>query len=221
MNGPDLNHFHCPPGAKVILELSGLPDKLATVCVGHVRGRFVVTQAPVVPDTGRDALYQLLYPDNTAIVRYLHDGTVVGFSTRVIRFIQLPFPLVFFTFPKKLESHDLRRHPRVSCCLPGQANVGGADLPGMVLDLSHSGCLFTAALPESGPAMTPPVAIDDDVLLRCGLFGQSPDTALAGVVKRVALSGRRLELGLKFHKLPDPAKQAIGSYLDQALSILG
>ena len=80
---------------------------------------------------------------------------------------------------------------------------------------------LTAALPESGPAMAPPVAIDDDVLLRCGLFGQSPDTALAGVVKRVALSGRRLELGLKFHKLPDPAKQAIGSYLDQALSILG
>ncbi|EKO37986.1 MAG: PilZ domain-containing protein [Solidesulfovibrio magneticus str. Maddingley MBC34] len=221
MSAPDINHFHCPPGAKVILELSGLPDKLATVCVGHVRGRFVVTQAPAVPETGREALYQLLYPDNTAIVRYLHDGTVVGFSTRVIRFIQIPFPLVFFTFPKKLESHDLRRHPRIACCLPGQACVAGADLPGMVMDLSHSGCLFSAALPETAPAVAPPVAIDDDVLLRCGLFGQSPDTALAGVVKRVALSGRRLELGLKFRKLPEPARQAIGSYLDQALSILG
>jgi hypothetical protein len=217
VSGPDLNQFHCPPGTKIIMELSGLPDKLTSACVGHVRGRFVVTQFPVVPETGRDALYQLLYPDNAAIVRYLHDGAVVGFSARVIRCIQIPFPLIFLSYPKKLESHDLRRHPRVACCLPGQASLAGSQLPGMVLDLSHSGCMFSATFPDTPPN----VAIDDEVFLHCDLFGHSPDAALPGVVKRVALSGRRLELGLKFRKMPPPTEQAISTYLDQALSVLG
>lgn len=217
MSAPDLAHFHCPPGTRLILEVAGVPDKVASACVGHARGRFVVAQMPVLPETSRESFYQMLYPDNTVIVRYLHEGTVVGFTARLIKSIQIPFPLIFLTFPKKLESHDLRRHQRVSCCLPGQAVIGGAGVAGMVLDLSHSGCLFSATVPNTPPS----VAIDDAVLLRCDVFGRSEESGLAGVVKRVALSGRRLELGLKFRQMPQPTQEAINTYLDQALSVLG
>ncbi|KHK02839.1 PilZ domain-containing protein [Desulfovibrio sp. TomC] len=217
MSAPDLAHFHCPPGTRLILEVTGLADKVTSVCVGHARSRFVVAQMPVLPETSRESFYQLLYPDNTVIVRYLHEGTVVGFTARLIKSIQIPFPLIFLTFPKRLESHDLRRHQRVSCCLPGQAVIGGTGVAGMVLDLSHSGCLFSASVPKTPP----PVAIDDAVLLRCDIFGQTEPAGLAGVVKRVAISGRRLELGLKFSQMPPPTQEAIKTYLDQALSILG
>ncbi|OLN25907.1 hypothetical protein DVDV_3026 [Desulfovibrio sp. DV] len=216
MSAPDLSHFHCPPGTRLILEVTGLPEKFASACVGHARGRFVVTQMPVLPETTREAFYQMLYPDNAVIVRYLHEGTVVGFTAQVIKCIQIPFPLIFLTFPKRLESHDLRRHPRVSCCLPGQAVINGEGVAGMVLDLSHSGCLFSATVPDTPPS----VAIDDAILLRCGIFGQGEEAGLAGVVKRVALSGRRLELGLKFRQMPPPTQEAINTYLDQALSVL-
>jgi hypothetical protein len=87
----------------------------------------------------------------------------------------------------------------------------------MVLDLSHSGCLFSASVPDTPPA----VAIDDAVLLRCDIFGLGEGSGLDGVVKRVALSGRRLELGLKFRQMPPPTQEAINTYLDQALSVLG
>lgn len=217
MSAPDLAHFHCPPGTRLVLEVTGLPDKFPTACVGHARGRFLVTGMPVLAETIRESFYQLLYPDNTVIVRYLNEGTVVGFTARVIRCIQIPFPLIFFTFPKKLESHDLRRHPRVACCLPGQAVIAGADVQGMILDLSHSGCLFSATVAETPPT----VAIDDAVELRCDVFGQNGASGLPGVVKRVALSGRRLELGLKFLRMPPPTQQAIMDYLEQALSVLG
>lgn len=217
MSAPDLAQFHCPPGTRLALQVTGLPDKFATTCVGHARGRYLVTQFPVLPETNRDGFYQMLYPDNAVIVRYLHEGTVVGFTARVIKSIQIPFPLIFLTYPKKLESHDLRRHPRVACCLPGQAVLGGGPVPGMVLDLSHSGCLFSAAVPETPPA----VAVDDAVDLRCDLFGPGEASTLAGIVKRVAVSGRRLELGLKFRAMPAPAQQALNDYLSQALTILG
>ena len=87
----------------------------------------------------------------------------------------------------------------------------------MVLDLSHSGCLFSTTVPETPPV----VSIDDSVELRCGLFGTNGAATLGGIVKRVALSGRRLELGLKFRQMPPPTQEAISAYLDQALSILG
>jgi len=217
MSAPDLAHFHCPPGTRLALEIAGLPDKFSTACVGHARGRFLVTAIPVLAETMREGFYQMLYPDNAVIVRFLHEGTVVGFSAQVIKCIQIPFPLLFLTFPKKLESHDLRRHARVACCLPGQAVISGADIPGMVMDLSHSGCLFSATVPAAPPA----VVIDDAVELRCSLFGQATGAGVGGIVKRVAMSGRRLELGLKFRQIPPPTQQAISVYLDQALSILG
>ncbi|MEL7638362.1 MAG: flagellar brake protein [Solidesulfovibrio sp.] len=212
-----LDTLDCPPGTRMLLEVAGLEDKLTTHCVGHARGRFVIAQMPHLPETGREALYQLLYPDAAVIARYLREGTVVGFSARVIKWIQVPFPLIFLTYPGRLESHDLRRHRRVHCCLPGRATFGGSALAGMLLDLSLSGCQFSAVLDEAPP----PVRIDDTARLSCELFGADEAAGLDCLVMRVASSGRRLEVGLKFRDLPPAARDALDAYLHAALSVLG
>lgn len=201
----------------MVLELTGMADKLITACVGHARKRFVIVQMPVMTDAGRETLYQLLYPDNTVIVRYLHAGTVVGFSAKIIKTIQIPFPLIFLTFPKRLESHDLRKHPRISCCIPGKLVTAKATFPGMILDLSTSGCQFSATS-ESG---TPDVAVDDAATLHCDLFDPSEEHLAPSVVKRVSRCGQRLELGLKFHDLPYAIRRALNNYLHEAISVLG
>jgi hypothetical protein len=211
-----LQHFHCPPGTRMVLDVTGLAEKLTTACVGHVRGRFVVVQMPVPPEIGRESLYQLLYPDNGVIARFLLDGTVVGFSARLIKHIQIPFPLVFITYPKKLESHDLRKHRRVACCIPGQTIVNEAPLLGMIVDLSFSGCQFSATFTDKAPE----VSIDDMVELHCELFGPKDLGTLPCAVKRVALSGKRLEIGLKFRNMSPQIQNALDDYLHDALSVL-
>ncbi len=212
MTAPLAAGFHCPPGTKMLLEVAGYDEKLPTVCVGHVRGRFVIVQMPGHAESGRDALFQMLAPDNATIVRYLHEGTVVGFPARIIKWIQLPFPLLFLTYPARLESHDLRKHRRISCCLPGRARIRDAAAAGMILDLSLSGCQFSVLRDEQVPA----VDIDDRVGLSCALFGD-----LACSVKRVALSGNRLEIGLKFQDMPETTRASLDAYLQTALSVLG
>ncbi len=209
-------HFRCPPGTRMVLEVTGLLEKLATTCVGHVRGRFIIVQMPALPETAREAVFQRLYPDNETIVRFLHEGTVVGFSARLIKWIQIPFPLIFLTYPLRLESHDLRKHRRVPCCIPGQAIAQDEPLPGMILDLSLSGCQFSTTFADTPPS----VELDDALELHCELFGP-PDTGrLACVVKRVARSGNRLEIGLKFREVPEGIKPALGGYLHEALAVL-
>ncbi len=153
MSAPVAVALHCPPGTKMLLEVGGFEDKLQSHCVGHVRGRFVIVQMPVLTETRREAFYQLLYPDAGVIARYLHEGTVIGFSVRIIRWIQVPFPLVFLTYPARLESYDLRRHRRVACCIPVEARLEGHALSGMLLDLSLSGCQFSTRVDAPPPAI--------------------------------------------------------------------
>jgi len=210
-------HLHCPPGTRMILEVTGMLDKLTTVCVGHSRGRFVVVQMPALPEIGRDGFYQMLYPDNEVIVRFLYEGTVVGFSARFIKCIQIPFPLIFITYPKRLESHDLRKHRRVPCCIPGRGVVGTQILPGMITDLSISGCQFSTIF----DGLPPNMAVDNMVELHCELFGRSDQGHLDCIVKRVSLSSKRLEIGLKFREVSPQTQDALHDYLQEALSILG
>ena len=144
----------CPPGTRMLLEVAGFQDKLASICVGHIRPRFVVTTAPIVPEHNREAVHQMLYPDNTVIVRFLLEGTVMGFSAKIIRSLQVPFPLLFFTYPTRLECLDLRRHRRVPCCIPAETEVGTNATPGMIVDLSLTGCQFSACLTEGTASTT-------------------------------------------------------------------
>lgn len=209
--------FLCPPGTKMLLEVSGLPGKLATVCVGHAKGRFVVTHMPVVPENGRDALHQMLYPDNGVIARFLLEGTVMGFSASIIRTVQIPFPLLFVSYPSRLETLDLRRHRRVPCCIPAATRLGEVPAQGMIVDLSLTGCQFTAILPADPP---PQLRIDDQVELHCELFGAGEAARLPAVVKRVGVSEKRMEIGLKFHEIAQATKDAIAGYLQNALLIL-
>jgi len=209
----------CPPGTRMLLEVAGFQDKLASICVGHIRPRFVVTTAPIVPEHNREAVHQMLYPDNTVIVRFLLEGTVMGFSAKIIRSLQVPFPLLFFTYPTRLECLDLRRHRRVPCCIPAETEVGTNATPGMIVDLSLTGCQFSACLTE-GTATPPQIGIDDSVVLRCPLFGQDRQAVLPSAVKRVGLSEKRLDIGLKFKELSPEIHAALNGYIHHALSVL-
>lgn len=208
----------CPPGTKMLLEVAGFQDKLATICVGYIRPRFVVTTMPFVPEHSREAVHQVLYSDNTVIARFLLEGTVMGFSAKIIRSLQVPFPLIFFNYPKKLECLDLRRHRRVPCCIPAATAVGQTSIPGMIVDLSLTGCQFAASLPEAGEP--PKIGIDDAVVLRCPLFGKNGQAVLPSAVKRVGLSETRLDIGLKFTELPPEIHTALQGYIQHALSVL-
>ncbi|WP_029458761.1 PilZ domain-containing protein [Solidesulfovibrio alcoholivorans] len=217
MTAPTVPSLHCPPGTKMILEVAGIEDKLQSLCAGYLRSRCVITQMPLLAEANREALYQLLYPGAGVIARYLHEGTVIGFSAKIIKWIQVPFPLIFLTYPPRLESMDLRRHKRISCCFPGQVRLGEASFTGMVLDLSLSGCQFSTITDGAAPA----VRVDDVMELRCELFGAASDACLPCAVMRVSTAGRRLEVGLKFRTLPPAASDALGAYLQAALSVLG
>jgi hypothetical protein len=182
-------------GAKMLLELQGLDAKINGGFVGLIKNKFLIVQLSALVDFEKEQVMQHLYPENKTTVRYLNMGTVLGFQSQIIKYLSVPFPLLFLTYPRKVESVNLRKHKRIRCVFPAVAAIGGASLEVVIVDLSDGGCgLFLKA--EQKDAVK--VDFDDIVQVQCLALGHGPDNPISCLVKRFSGSGKGLEIGLKF-----------------------
>lgn len=84
------------------------------------------------------------------VVRFLHQGQMVGFRSEVLRILSEPTHLIFLRYPDQIEQLSLRGHERLQCSFPGVLRVEqkiGASVPkrgyfGFVIDLAPGGCQF-------------------------------------------------------------------------------
>ncbi len=200
-------------GAKLALDINGLDAKLTSALVGYSKAKYVVTHVPSLMEGNKDLLFQHLYSGNDVTVRYLHSGVIFGFRCAVIKYLFSPFPLLFLTFPEKVESYNLRRHKRIPCLLPAVVRVGETSVKGLVTDLSLSGCEVVLSLARE---CHPCFAIDDEVHVACPLFGDDAQDSLTCRIKRAASDTGKIEFGLKFSFLSDAARQTILGYIQSA-----
>ncbi|KUG29429.1 hypothetical protein ASZ90_000676 [hydrocarbon metagenome] len=206
-----------PVGAKLSLEILGIDEKLSSALIGYVRGKYLVVQLPTLVESGRDLLFQYLYSGNPVTVRYLKSGAVFGFRCEIVKYLFSPFPLLFLTFPLRVESYNLRRHKRIPCLLPVSAMIKEATYSGLMTDLSLSGCGVGLTIMRK---YQPSIGVDDTVLLTCPVFGDQGQDNLRCLIRRAASDVGKLELGLKFAELPEASRQGILSYIQSASAIL-
>ncbi|MBF0481236.1 MAG: flagellar brake protein [Desulfovibrionaceae bacterium] len=199
-------------GAKLLLEIQGVNAKLNSSFVGLVKNKFLITQMPVLVDFEKEQLLQHLYPENKTTVRYLNMGTVLGFQSQIIKYIMVPFPMLFLTYPRKVESLNLRKHRRIRCVFPAVANFDSKQLEVIIVDLSDGGCgLFL----RSDQKDTLKVDYDDIVKVQCPALGHGPDNPMDCVVKRFIGSGKGMELGLKFSDKESETLKQVRNFIGQ------
>lgn len=206
-----------PVGAKLSLEILGIDEKLSSALIGFVRGKYLVVQLPSLVESGRDLLFQYLYSGNPVTVRYLKSGAVFGFRCEIVKYLFSPFPLLFLTFPLRVESYNLRRHKRIPCLLPVSAMIKEATYSGLMTDLSLSGCGVGLTIMRK---YQPSIGVEDTVLLTCPVFGDPGQNNLRCQIRRAASDVGKLELGLKFAELPETSRQGILSYIQSASALL-
>lgn len=203
-------------GNKVMMELAGIKDKLQSFFVGYINKRYVIISFPLVPEVNRPLLLEHLYKGNTMTVRYIHSGTVLGFSTEILHVAFTPYPLLFLKYPERIESFNLRKDDRVDCLFPAMLVLRGVSLPGALSDISRSGC--NIVLPSSDE--TQPLEIDDQLLLRCPLLFASDQAEIAGTVKQLSKNGTKVRLGLMFTEVPADLLTRITAYIEQTLMFM-
>ncbi len=203
-------------GLKLAMQVPGIDIKLMSSLIGFLKNRYVIIQLPGAQEVSRETVYQNLYQDNAATVRYLHLGKVMGFSSKIIKYQTSPFPLLFLTYPDRIETYNLRKHERISCLFPVEAIANQTRYPGMITDLSAEGC---GALLQLGKKDCP-FRIDDLVELDCSMFSTGEQETLPSVVKRLSTNEGRVELGLKFRDLHPASRQKVISYVNSAIAYI-
>ncbi|MBI3993715.1 MAG: PilZ domain-containing protein [Candidatus Lambdaproteobacteria bacterium] len=98
------------------------------------------------------------------VVRTLLEGKVFQFDSSVVELASSPVPLMYVAYPKDAKGVDLRKHRRLKVFMPirllGVPDLGGANLDGVMVDISRGGCRFS-----SNKAVNPPNNLDIEFTL--------------------------------------------------------
>lgn len=138
------------------------------------------------------------------LVRSMVAGKLVAYHAEVRMAQMSPLPLLYLTFPRRVEEIHLRKESRVASNEPsllmqsthGDATValsnGSAPIGGLLQDLSLSGCRIIVRRPRAD------VVLGATVSLEFELIGIGHITHLAGSIKNLAERDGALSLGIEF-----------------------
>ncbi len=137
------------------------------------------------------------------LLRYIHEGNMIGYRTEVLEAQMQPFPFLLLAFPSELEEVPLRKHGRVSAREPIVLSVVqefASNLPneppirigGLLKDLSASGCavLIQRPVQDFYPGMALRVEFE--------ITGTGHVNNLTGVVRNLSPLADGTHLGLEF-----------------------
>jgi hypothetical protein len=187
--------IHIAPDTEVRLQAPG-GTRAALQLLGKVEGQYLVLR--IIRPKSFDTL-GFSYGD-TVILRYLHAGVVYAFRTLVLNAVHAPESLLFVAYPQAhaVQHHPLRASDRLPCSLPVSLILGSTVSTALVVDLSQSGCQCVFPLSsDAADEGTPDELAGQEVRLQLYGFGDE-GLALTGTVRRSAVGGQSLRLGIEF-----------------------
>lgn len=206
--------FSLEIGSKIDMEVEGAESPFICEMVGMVPDKFLIVTVPKPVDLAK----KVLQSDSKIILKYIHMGRICLSKTKIIDIISSPQRLLFLKYPAVVHFNELRKAKRTSILVPSTIkNNGEDDLPGMMLDLSSMGCLFTAKVNER--SMLPKFDIDSGIELACFLPGVTDSQLIHGKVKNMQKSSTELRLGIEFASMDEKLKFAIERYVQTVESM--
>jgi c-di-GMP-binding flagellar brake protein YcgR len=182
------------PGQEVFIEREMGSQKIRsrTRLIGIKPDRYLIFDMPLYDGTAAFTV-----SGEPCVVRFVDEGEVIGFSSRVIQIHYEPTPLLFVEFPRDLEKINLRAQPRLRTSIPSTVrgpSLGEGPSPGVLLDLSEGGAkILTSARPPAQEALT----------ISFGMPSGRAFSELSAVVVSVNdKHDEKIEIGVRFTDTP-------------------
>ncbi|MFO7760541.1 MAG: flagellar brake domain-containing protein [Thermodesulfobacteriota bacterium] len=179
-------------GTTVKLEVEGVEYPLQSGIVGLEKEKYIILKAP---EPFRRIEHKL-YPDNELIVRYISDGTVYAFQSKIIEYISSPLRLLFIEYPKVIEHHELRGQKRIICHLPAKIIANEIENLGCIFDISKKGCRFILHKNKNPNLIK--IEINKGINLKCVFPGSNEVIYIAGQVQNLKKTYNELDIGIIF-----------------------
>ena len=195
-------------GTELHVEIANVAMPLSSSLVGMTADEYLVITAPMP----YQLVKQKLYKGNELIVKYLHNGTIYAFQSKLIETITKPFRLVFLEYPRIIEKHELRASKRAKCFFPAYFIFDTNKFTGIVMDISKRGCMLHIQI-FPGEAL-PSFRIDEEIRLYCKFPGVEGDIEIAGLLRNIKKSKKEATLGISFSKSnPETINTIIANYI--------
>lgn len=180
---------------QLIFPRDGKELHCGSTLLGWKEGVFLIGELPFPTGQPLD-----VGPDTPCIVRYLYAGKVVGYRSQTRAGQLSPEPLLFLSFPSRLEQILLRKHPRIEMservsltpCDARGHSMRHEPAIGTFLDLSVAGCRVWIS--DSETAFTPGITVSLDFELP----GIGHIANLTGTIRSVSEQSGNLILGIEF-----------------------
>jgi len=195
-------------GTQVKLEFDGVEIPVHSTIVGLEHDKYIILKSP----EPFQPIEHKIYPGSELILRYLTDGTVYAFQTRIIETIDSPVMLVFVEYPRIIQHHDLRDEKRLECHVPVRLIAGDRENMGCIVDLATTGCRCLV----QGRRNPSPIRFSQDqpLVLKCLFPGSKNIVSLPGRVKNIKRGNREVDLGIMFAaKMPESSRRVVSWYL--------
>ncbi len=201
-------------GATLKLQIHGTDARLTSELIGVEEDKYLIIRMPPVPSVGTvSSLSGLFCKGNTVVVRYIHNGTLFGFKSRVYHVIIDPAKLVFLEYPTKIEDYNLRAHRRVDCYLPASVGIAGNTIEGAITDISREGCHFTV---EKSKVKRLILQIDQGVDVSFQLPGVGKKLTIAAKQKIIKKDKKSINIGVEFINMDNKTEERLYDFLSTA-----
>ncbi|GFM35947.1 pilus assembly protein PilZ [Desulfovibrio psychrotolerans] len=200
------------PGTRMLLSVNGSDNRHGTELVGLNPYEYLILKMPLVP-----GIRSRMLPGEPLTVRFMRQGTIIGFRTHVISQITKPGALVFVEYPDVLEQFELRTHKRLKCLIPAEAHSPLGVQRGAVVDLSAGGCKMCFEVKSSDPFRR--IGAGDMFVLRANLFSGG-DSTLSCICRNVEMDRATMIVGASFADLEAQDTKRLQEYIETVSSFL-
>lgn len=194
-------------GTKLHLEIEGVSIPLESFMVGMEPDAYIIIKTPRPYPTIKHKLYQ----GNQCIVKYMFQGTVYAFQTKIIDSIASPFRLLFLEYPKIIQHRDLRDHKRIDCLIPAKVVIKKEEKQGAIVDISKRGCRVQIQIFPGDKI--PSILINEEITLRAKFPGVEEELQIVGKVKNLLKSRYEMVFGIVYQEMSHEAQEIIARYL--------
>lgn len=195
-------------GVPIKLELDGIELPLQSVIIGLEPDRYIIIKAP----EPFKRVEHKFFKGADLIVRYISQGTVYAFQTKLMESITKPLALLFIEYPRIIQHHELRKRRRLSCHIPARVILGEMENIGCILDLAVTGCRCLIQASKNPEFIR--CDLDKEITLKCIFPGSKEMTTLHGSIRNIKRTRKEIDMGIIFDaELPNDSKKVLAWFL--------
>jgi len=199
-------------GTSVLVEITNLKLRIKSLMVGIEHGRYIIIRISEQDLIGNFRSEAVL--ESPMIIRYLHNGVIYGFKTRVINVVSRPAKLFFVEYPDSVEEFSVRTKSRYECVLPASTMFGNDIVDMIIIDISREGCQAMIKLPEQKrDELYGLIQVNKKIEMKVQFPGSDGKYDLTGTIRNVGKEPEKIILGVLFEGFAPATKERLDRFL--------